>query len=326
MATTSANDLDLRGIVGSGLCLALLTVCLRSSAEDSACLEAASKGQTLRDVHKLVEAREQFRICARASCPGVVQKDCAAWLDEVEKVLPSVVFVLKDADGKDVVGAHVSEAGSMIATELDGTAIPMNPGMHDFRFELADGTRVEQSTLVREGQRAQNVIAAIPRTSEGSKTAPPAFVAAAPGAPEPTAPGSERSPAPLTTGTPSETILAKSRWNTWACVAGGVGLAGLAVGSVAGILAITKKHTADSHCTGPECDPTGTEAGNSGRSLANVATAGIGVGIAGLALGTVLWIWNPGSPPEREAKASGWRTEFQPLASGGLFLSAGRSW
>jgi hypothetical protein len=44
------------------------------------CSDAYSKAQTFRDAHKLVVAREQLRICARAECPGFIAKDCAGWL------------------------------------------------------------------------------------------------------------------------------------------------------------------------------------------------------------------------------------------------------
>ena len=75
-----------------------------SRADDkAACLDAASKAQSLRDAHKLVEAREQLRACAAARCPAVVQNDCATWLVEVERALPTVVLAAKNTAGADLV-------------------------------------------------------------------------------------------------------------------------------------------------------------------------------------------------------------------------------
>ena len=45
---------------------------IASADEKALCLDAASKGQTLRDNRKLIEARDQFRVCARQGCPGAV--------------------------------------------------------------------------------------------------------------------------------------------------------------------------------------------------------------------------------------------------------------
>lgn len=317
----------MKSLVGWGICLALLAAGPHASADDKAsCLDANSKGQTFRDAHKLIEARDQFRICARSSCPGVLQKDCATWLDEVERMLPSVVFAFKDGAGQDVVDARVSEANKVLATTLDGTAIAMNPGVHTFQFQLADGTRVEQRTVVREGQKALTVTAVGPKPSGLSKAVPPSpglpassSPSPSPSALKPDRPGAT-DPAPNPTGSSGHSS------HTWAYVAGGIGLAGIAVGSVAGILALGKKQTADGHCTGAECEPVGTEAGNSGRGLADVATVGFGAGIAGLALGTVLWVLAPGRSSEQKAEARTWQTGFAPLSSGGLFVSTGRSW
>ncbi len=138
-------------------------------ADDKAvCLSAASKGQTLRDAHKLIEAREQLRLCAAAQCPAVVQSDCAGWLADVERVLPTVVLSAKDAAGRDLVDVvKVSLDGQPLASVLDGQAVPVDPGMHTFRFERADGSATTQQALVREGAKAQNVSAVL-SGAEGS--------------------------------------------------------------------------------------------------------------------------------------------------------------
>src|SRR4051794_5488755 len=77
------------------------------AADKTVCLDAASKGQASRDKHALIEAREQFRACAAAQCPAVVQRDCASWLVEVEQNLPTVVVTAKDGTGGDLVDVKV---------------------------------------------------------------------------------------------------------------------------------------------------------------------------------------------------------------------------
>src|SRR5262245_7790898 len=101
-----------RTIATSAFLVAATVACPRAFGDDKkVCLAAAAQGQTLRDAHKLVEAREQFRTCAREQCPRVVQKDCVAWLSDVEKNLPSVVLTAKDEAGADIVEGKVSVDG-----------------------------------------------------------------------------------------------------------------------------------------------------------------------------------------------------------------------
>ena len=118
---------------------ALLTVSSARAMDPKACADAAFQGQTLRNDDKLLEAREEFRACVRRECPGFVQKDCADWLEDVEKRLPSVVLSATDPSGRDLVAVKVIADGRLLTEKLDGQSFPMNPGHHAFVFERDDG-------------------------------------------------------------------------------------------------------------------------------------------------------------------------------------------
>jgi hypothetical protein len=159
-----------------GLLLPASLVATAAVADDkAACLDAATKAQRFKDTHKLVEAREQLRICAAAECPAVVQTDCANWLAEVEKALPTVVVIAKSGAGADLVDVKVTVDGHPFVTKLDGQAIPMNAGPHTFHFEGADGT-LDQQVVVTEGEKSQKVAIVLgapppaPDTSGSSST------------------------------------------------------------------------------------------------------------------------------------------------------------
>jgi hypothetical protein len=85
---------------------------------------------------------------------------------------------------------------------------------------------------------------------------------------------------------------------TLAIVAAGVGVAGVAVGSIAGVIAIGKHSDADRQCPKDtyhgQC-PTqeGADSWNAARSAGNVSTIGFVIGAAGLAGAVVLWIAAP---------------------------------
>ena len=85
-----------------------------------------------------------------------------------------------------------------------------------------------------------------------------------------------------------------------AVIVGGVGLVGLAVGTVFGISAKTTYEDADSHCTDDNvCFDEGLELRDEANKKAAFATVGFGVGLAGLAGGAILWFTAPSA--ERQA-------------------------
>jgi hypothetical protein len=113
---------------------ALLAATSASAGDNAACLDAASRGQTLRDARKFVEAREQFLVCAASTCPAAVRADCVTWLTEVDKALPSVVITAKDASGADVVDVTVAVDGRPLASKLDADDVRDLPlGVHGNR-------------------------------------------------------------------------------------------------------------------------------------------------------------------------------------------------
>jgi hypothetical protein len=175
-------------------------------ADDKAdCLDAVSKGQRFRDVHKLVEAREQFRVCAAVRCPAVIKTDCANWFTEVEKALPTVVLAAKNQAGADVVHVKVTVDGQPLVSQLDGEAVPLNVGPHNFDFEQVVGA--ERFTrrvvaIVKEGQKNQLVSAVLVLVD------PDGLMAWTP-APEP-APVPVPQPVPVRKVVPSVVLTAKN--------------------------------------------------------------------------------------------------------------------
>jgi hypothetical protein len=144
--------------VGSSLVIS--TLCAPAQAQDSRadCVAAAEQAQSLRSEHKLQRARQQLLICAQAACPDVVQTDCAQWLSEVETAMPSVVIKARDPSGRDIVAVTVLLDGDRLVDHLDGLALPIDPGIHRFRFESGGMLAVEEQVVVGEGEK-QRVLA-----------------------------------------------------------------------------------------------------------------------------------------------------------------------
>jgi hypothetical protein len=166
-----------------------------------------------------------------------------------------------------------------------GVALPVDPGEHVVTTQTPDGgPPTEQRITIAKREKKQitlevkGVESAAPGAPKASPTALPAESATLPSAPQPDAGGSGR--------------------RTGAFIAGGVGVAALALGGITGGLAIRKKATVDSHCEGALCDHEGKLAGDAGKRFATMSTIGFGLGIAGLGTAAVLWLTAP-SPAKR---------------------------
>ncbi len=112
-------------------------------------------------------------------------------------------------------------------------------------------------------------------------------------APAPTTPAPAPAPAPAKA--PANGEAAPSRITTPVLVAGGVGVAGVVVGTVAGGLALGARSDVDAHCVSFTCDHTGKEAADRGQTLATVSTIAFAVGAAGIAAAVVLYLIEPSS-------------------------------
>jgi len=165
-----------------GVCALTTLASVEALADDkAACLDAASEGQTLRDAHKLVEARNQFLVCARQECPSVVRKDCTTWVEQAQSSLPTVVPTATDEVGNSLPSVKVSMDGKVLLERADGRAVEVNPGTHTFTFEAADGTKTDLQVAVAEGQKNERIAATIGKQKAAAVLAPPpAFTSAAP--------------------------------------------------------------------------------------------------------------------------------------------------
>jgi len=84
---------------------------------------------------------------------------------------------------------------------------------------------------------------------------------------------------------------------TWAWIAGGIGLAGIAVGSIAGAVVMNDASTIHSQCHPDQsCSPSGLSAASQSRTFSPISDVGFAVGGAGLVTSLVLFLL-PGPRP-----------------------------
>jgi hypothetical protein len=215
------TNLALAALLGASL------IAGRAQADEkNACIAASEKAQSLRDDRKLLEAREQFLACAREACPAAVRKDCADQVADLVKRTPSVVFHAKDRNGQDLVAVKVTSDGKVLTEQLDGRSLPLDPGVHTFRFEAAGNEPLEEKIVLAEGEHDRAVNARFGGGAvEASTGGGPATSTAAP---------------------------AKKGAPIGAFVVGGVGIVAMGVGATFYALAFSQK-SSDQSATG--CAP-----------------------------------------------------------------------
>jgi len=136
----------------AGVLVAALLAPSTARADAASCVAASDLGQKLRDDGHLVASRAQFATCAQESCPTPVRGDCVRWLEDVDRRLPTIV-IAATAGGRDTSDVRVSIDGALVKSRLDGGAIPLDPGEHRIRYEHAGDPPVQDTFVLREGEK-----------------------------------------------------------------------------------------------------------------------------------------------------------------------------
>jgi hypothetical protein len=165
-----------------GAALAVSTALLLASSAALAsgpCVNAADRGQALRDKLKLRAAREEFITCAKDSCPAVVRTECIQWLADVDARLPSIVIRATDVSGRDVDDVRVTIDGVLEESRLVGRRINVDPGLRRLRLEHPGAASIDTQLIAREGEhnRIVDIVFTAPAAAPAAGSAP----ASAPG-------------------------------------------------------------------------------------------------------------------------------------------------
>lgn len=193
-------------------------------------------------------------------------------VEALEKTVPHLTLTMpKDAPK----GATVKRDGKQVAEAIFGVKVAVDPGEHTISTEAPGRATKEQKVSIAEGADQSITLT----------FSPPAAAATTASA----------EPAPTTTAAdePAASVDTSSSSKTAAYVVLGVGAAFTIAGGVTGALAFQKKGEVDDNCRGNVCNAAGKSAGDSMKSLATISNIGFGVGVVGLAVGTVLLVRSP---------------------------------
>ena len=125
--------------------------------EIDACLSSHEKAQSDTRDAKYASARQELKACTRAVCPAPIQEDCKTWLYELDQAQPTVVIVATDGADNTISDVRVTVDGKVVAQQLDGRALGIDPGDRRIRVALADGRSQEARLLIVDGQKRRLV-------------------------------------------------------------------------------------------------------------------------------------------------------------------------
>jgi hypothetical protein len=264
------------------------------------CLAAAESSLKLRAEHKIRLTRTQLLVCASATCPAEIRQECSKRIDEVNAAAPTIVLTVKDKGGRELGSVKVSVDGQTVADHLDGSALAIDPGAHEFTFEASGQAPYTQTIILHEGEKDRREVVVlgggpIPQ----STTEAPASGAAG-----------------VTTVSDASPPGTGNGMRVAGLVIGGVGLAGVAVGAVFGIVASSSWSKADKACPSHAgCSASATSDRSSAVTDATVSTVGFIAGGVLAAAGVTLFLVAPRST----APAVGLQVRPGGLAINGTF-------
>lgn len=273
--------LRVRRAISGAVTFAVLLASVPAFADVSACLTAAEHAQSLRRAGSLRDARSELIACSASSCPRAVRIDCTRWLSEVESAQPSVVVEVRDARGADLLDVSVAVDGVLQRRSLDGMAIPVDPGTRTLRFEAPGRDSVQQTLVVREGDKNRAVSIVMKRHGEESGAAPkpPVTAPVAPPVAQPVAPPL---PPPARPGPPLAAFL----------------VAGAGVLAVGGGVVLWARGVGERNDLREQCASAAScQSGDIDAAKTKLVVGDVLVGVGVLALAASLWLAIRGTAP-----------------------------
>src|SRR5262245_4303503 len=211
---------------------------------------------------------------------------------ELEPRLSRLELVVPEAARVD--GLQILLDGTAVPAQAWGIATPVDPGKRRIVVKAPGHRSVDTTVDVAAAASARYEV---PRLAPSASSAAPA---------KPATPTGPTRDAATDTGSTQRTL---------AWIAGGLGVAGLAVGTVTGIMVLGKQSDADDICDVEACRRDQTEAvdlNEQAHDLATVSNIGFGVGILGIGVATVLLLTAP-----KRAAALDVRSEERRVGEGG---------
>ena len=292
----------------------------------SSCASAYSGAEELAKAGHLREAKDSMMKCAVARCLAVVRTECARRVSELEQDIPTVVPAVQDQSGQPLTDVQFVMDGELLASNLDGRAVAVDPGSHVFTFRNSLGILANVKTLILQGQHNRSIEVNLRDMREPPlvKTSAPLPSGGLAGARRPAGlegTGRLGQASVIDNGAPARLMDVESnrgkRFTTASYSLAGLGLLG-----VTGYGLATYLGNRDVAACSPSCEESTLQ------NVRNVFLGGkiaLGVGVASLAGATYLFLTSDNRRSSEVAvnRTSGYRVDVQPTESGGFAAVSG---
>lgn len=125
----------------------------REAKENRACTSAYKQAKKQEQDNQLRAAEKSWLACAKASCSTFLQHECTFHHAQIQADIPSIVPVVTDAAGAPVTDAQVTMDGQLLTSKIDGRALAIDPGVHEFAFRNGSGLLATEKIVITQGQR-----------------------------------------------------------------------------------------------------------------------------------------------------------------------------
>jgi hypothetical protein len=174
----------------------------------AACMELYENAEKEEQAGHLREARGLLIGCARAACGHPLLAACSSKFTQLDAVdVPSIRPAVTDETGAARTDVQVRMDGELLAARLDGQALPVDPGLHEFTFETEGGLSSTQKILIVQGELGREVAVTlrgangeVATTAPAPPTGAPREGSSPPVDAEPERPTSKRSALPYLIG------------------------------------------------------------------------------------------------------------------------------
>lgn len=270
----AAREVGIEGLklAEEGRCPEAIEKLMRAESLYSAPTTLGRLGECRVKVGKLVLGTEDLRRVVRTALKPEAPPAFRTAQERAQKVLdealPRLAKVHVEVTGAANLAIELRLDGEPIPKELVAIDIPADPGSHRLEARAAGFLPESRQVELSEGGRETIRLVLRPDPQAAAQPASPASAPSkAPGAPPP-----EASPT--------------RRYLSYGLL--GVGAAGLAVGTVFGLIAVSRKGELDEECPKKECKLSSDGLYERTQTAGLVSTVGFGVGAVGAGLGLYL--------------------------------------
>jgi hypothetical protein len=141
------------------------------------CSAAYERTQTEKLAGHYVSASAAALECSQIQCSSAIVQECMRFYSALEAETPTLVFSARKGEGGEVTDVRVEMDGKVIAQQITGRPISVDPGPHNFVFVHPKRGLLRLSETARVGDKARVLEVTFPdpnaKTKSGEPGAPP---------------------------------------------------------------------------------------------------------------------------------------------------------